>query len=300
MWIIFSLLGSFLLAVIGWLDEYLTAKNPFTGGNIIKEKVGSLFLVSTLFSVIGVTWLYLGLDSATIGLYPLVLSLFASITMVGMWLTYFYLLNVYPVYQVVPLFQLTSLWLILFEIIFRGPVAIVGLIGISLLVIGAYLLDVGAIKFSIPSSLLLTMAVVTFFYSYGVYAIRIASDLSNAWLVSYWQYVGVVGIGLITFVVIPVFRRAFIFRIKKQGKVFIGISSISESLAQIAYVVGNYAIALAPISAYATAMSSIQSIFVLGIFYLFPQKKVKINTIQVLSIFVMVLGAVLLELGKSL
>mgnify|MGYP007067081539 FL=1 len=139
---------------------------------------------------------------------------------------------------------------------------------------------------------------ITFIYSSGVYAIRIASKLSNPWVVSFWQYTGIVGLGILTFISVAVFRKAFIFRIKNQGKVFIGISSISETLSQIAYVFRNYAVALAPISAYATAMGSIQSLFVLILFYFFPQKKMTINRVQVFAILIMILGAVLLEIGK--
>lgn len=298
MWILFSLVGSFLLAIINWLDEYLTTKSPFRGNNTAKEKAGSMLIVSTLFSVIGVTWLYLFLDTTSIAIYPLLLSLFSSITMVGMWLSYFYLLNTYPVYKVIPLFQLTSIWLVFFEIVLGGSITVVGLVGILLLAIGAYFIDIGELKWSIPSPLLITMIIVTFFYSCGVYAVRIASISLGPLLISYWQYFGIVILGLIAFIFISVFRRAFVFRIRNQGKVFIGISSISETLSQIAYVAGNYAIALAPIPAYAIAMSSIQSIFVLCIFYFFPQKKLKINTIQIVSILIMILGAVFIELGK--
>lgn len=298
MWILYSLLSSFLLAVINWLDEYLTAKSPFEGDNAVRSKVGSLLLVSTLFSIVGVVWLYFGLSDINVSSFVLLLSLISALTIVVMFGAYFYLLNVYPVYQVIPLFQLTSLWLLLFEVLNGGGVSLVGLIGVLLLCIGAYLLDVGVVRWSIPSSLLVWMTVVTFIYGVGVYAVRLASDLTDPWTVSFWQYVGVFGIGVSLFLLVPAFRNAFVFRLKKQGKVFAGVSSISESLAQVSYVASNYSIALAPISAYAVAMGSIQSIFVLGIFYFFPQRKVTVNFIQAFAIVIIVLGAILLEVGN--
>lgn len=298
MWILYSLLSSFLLAVINWLDEYLTSRSPFEGEGAVKSKVGSLLLISTLFSVVGISWLYFGLSNLNVSSLVLSLSLLSALAMVVMFGSYFYLINVYPVYQVIPLFQLTALWVLLFEIVGGGGVSLVGLVGVLLLCIGAYLLDVGVVKWSIPSSLLMLMVVVTFIYGIGVHAVRLASDLADPWVVSFWQYVGILGIGVLLFLLVPVFRNAFLFRLKKQGKVFAGISSISESMAQVSYVASNYAIALAPISAYAVAMGSIQSIFVLAIFYIFPQRKVTVNLVQTFAIIIIVLGAILVEVGS--
>jgi drug/metabolite transporter (DMT)-like permease len=274
----------------------LTSKTPFSEDSIsLYKKVGSLLLISTLFSIFGLIWLYVGADSLYASNKVIGLSVFSSFTMVTLFGAYFYLLNKYPVYQVIPLFQLTSLWLILIEFVFGGSVSVLGILGILLLVIGAYLIDVGEMKWKIPSSLLGIMAIVSLIYACGVYSVRIASEISNAWITSFWQYLGIFGIGVLLFLVVKVFRDGFLFRIKKQGKTFLGISSVNESMAQVSYVASNYSIATAPVSAYASALGSIQSVFVLIIFYFFPQKKVIINRIQIFAIFIMVLGGIVLQ-----
>ena len=76
-----------------------------------------------------------------------------------------------------------------------------------------------------------------------------------------------------------------------------GFSLLNEGLAESGYVFGNLAVAMAPVAAYVTAMSGVQSVFLLGFLKLFPQsgRKTQITSLQVVSILLIALGVFLIE-----
>lgn len=295
--VLLTLGGSFFLALVNWLDEYLTRVSPFKHDNV-HAKMGSLFLISTISSIFGTIILFLGMPPlAQFDQRTVLLSIYAGLTMAVMWWSYFYLLNTYPVYQVIPLFQLTSVWLLIFELLRGTTVHPLGLLGVLMLVVGAYALDSGRFTWAIPSSLLVMMVAVTCVFSSGILSVRIASEISGAWAVSFWQYLTLTMVGLLCITFYKTYRNAFLTRIRKQGSVFLGVSTVSEASAQIAYVMGNYAVALAPMPAYATALSSVQSVFILVLSYVFPHREHTITGTHVVAIGLIVAGAVLLELA---
>ncbi|MDB5225290.1 MAG: hypothetical protein JWL87_242 [Candidatus Adlerbacteria bacterium] len=299
MWLLSALGGVFLLALVNYLDEYLTQHNSVSSDSNIHKRIGGLILISTLLSVIGVCVLKLVVGDVHMEALPLTISLLSAIPMVFMWTAYFYLLNTYPVYQVVPLFQLTSIWLLMVAVATGQDITLLGVAGIALLIVGAYLLDVGKFEWSIPSRLLGVLAGVTLVWSICQYMVRTASDMThNVGAVSFWQYAGVTILGLILLIAVRQYREGLMYRIKHQGRMFLGFSVVNESLSQASFVLLNFAIALAPVAAYASSISGAQSVFLLGLFLLFPQKKTEVNAIQVAAIVMIALGVGLFELGQ--
>ncbi len=215
-----------------------------------------------------------------------------------MWGSYFYLLNKYPVYQVIPLFQLTAIWLLIIEFFAGSTISTLGLVGVLVLVFGTYILDVGKLQWAIPSKLLAMMMGISLLWAINLFLIRIASGMSSGpGAVSFWQYVGILGIGVVLFLFAKQYREGFLTRIKQQGRLFIGLSVFSESSSQLAYVLSNFAIALAPAAAYASSVNGVQSVFLLGLFLVFPQKKTEINTLQIAAIILIALGVFVLEIS---
>lgn len=298
MWFIFALLHVFLLSLVNYIDEYLTRNNKVTKSANIHKRIGGLLLVSTLFTFIGAIVLGLWLSDLTLSQDAFILSIISAIPMVLMFAAYFYLLTVYPVYQVLPLFQISSLWLLLIEIATGGTVTVIGIVGILFLITGAYVLDSGTFKWQIPTKLLFIAIPSTLPWALALYLVRAASNGESAAVVSFWQLVATGVIGVILFLVVKTYRDGFIFRIKKQGKNFLGFSLLNESLSQGSYVFGNLAVALAPVATYVSAMSGVQSVFLLGLFYFFPQtEKTKITKVQAVAISFIAIGIFLIE-GK--
>ncbi len=295
----FTIVSVFILAIVNYIDEYLTAKNPAAMGAMgdnSHRKVGGLLIISTLMNLPGavVAFLFVG-SIATTG-NVIALATVSAIAMVTLWASYFYLITRYSVYLVVPLCQLTSLWLLIIEIITNnGSLSLPGIIGVVALIIGSYLLDLGEFKWKIPGRLFLTMLPVTFVSAAGLYAFRIASDMSSGPVVAVWHlfFIGIIGIVLV--VLFKDYRAGFLIRVKEQGRIFIGLSLVNESISMGAYFLSNLAIAIAPAVAYVSALSGLQGVFILILFIIFPQKKEKITAVQIFAIVIMALAVYLIE-----
>lgn len=296
MWFLFVIIHVFLLSLVNYIDEYLTRNNKLPKSTNIHTRIGGLLLVSTLFTLLGAMVLGIFLMDISLPQKALFLSLLSAVPMVLMFAAYFYLLTVYPVYQVLPLFQLSSLWLLLIELMSGGTITFVGLVGIVILIVGAYVLDSGTFKWQIPTKLLLIAIPSTLPWALALYFVREASQNESAAVVSFWQLVATGGIGILLFLFVKTYREGFLFRIKKQGKNFLGFSFLNESLSQGSYFFGNLAVALAPVATYVSAMSGVQSVFLLGLFYVFPQdKRTKITRTQAIAIFLIAIGIFLIE-----
>lgn len=299
MWLLAMLGGVFCMALVNYADEYLTRHNPVPASSDMRKRIGGLLLISSIFSIFGVIGIKFAVGDVSMDALPLALALLSGIPMVFTWAMYFLLLNKFPVYQVIPLFQLTAIWLLFIEIALGGHATLAGTLGVFILVVSAYILDVGRLKWVIPSKLLFVMIGVTLVWAVTQYIVRVSAGLSSgAGAVSFWQYISITGIGVILFFAIKSYRDGFLTRIRQQGKSFLGISTFNEGTSQVGYVLQNYAIALAPLAAYASAVGGVQGIFVLLLFLLFPQKEVTINRLQMAAIVFMAFGVFLLEVGR--
>ena len=297
MWFLYAIAHVFLLALVNYIDEYLTTNNKVPESSDIHTKIGGLLLVSTLLSFIGAIVIWIFVQDVQLAQVPLTLGLLSAIPMVVMYASYFYLLTIYPAYQVVPLFLISSVWLLVIELMFGGSVTPIGLLGIAVLMIGAYFLDAGTFKWQIPTKLLLISIPVTSAWAIALFMVRVAAESAPAVLISFWQLVGIVFVGVLLFLFVKKYREGFVYRIKHQGKNFLGFSFVNESLAQGSYVFGNLAVAAAPVATYVTAMSGVQSVFLLLLFLFFPihKDRAKVTRLQMVAIVLIAIGVFLIE-----
>jgi len=285
------------MAVVNYIDEYLTTNNKIPENSNIHKKIGGLLLISTLFSSFGALFLFILSRGILISQLSMIIGFFSAIPMVIMFATYFYLLIRYPAYQVVPLFLLSSLWLLILELLFGGSITLIGFLGIVSLLLGAYFLDAGTLKWQIPTKLLLIMLPATSAWAITLFMVRVASSNSSAIGVSFWQLIGVTTIGFLLLILVKSYRDGFIYRLKHQGKKFVGLSLVNESLSQGSFVFAYMAIAIVPVASYVTSLSGLQSVFLLTLFYFFPihKDRAKITKIQVFSILLIAFGVFLIE-----
>ncbi len=291
MWIIFTLVSILMQGTVNYIDEYLTNNNKLPEKTNIHTKIGGLLLISTLMSFVGA--IIIGLFTRQISLPPTAfyLAIASAIPMVTMYASYFYLLVKYPVHQVGPLFQISTLWLLAIELINGGNISTTGLIGILIMIYGAYLLDAGTFKWKIPTQLLLISIPATFPWAISLYMVRIASATGSPIAITFWQMIGVGTLGITLFFLVKKYRDGFLFRMKHQGKNFLGFSLLNESLAEGSFLFSNMAVAIVPVAAYVTAMSGVQSVFILALFYFFPQgKRSHVKPIQWLAVTLIALG----------
>lgn len=296
MWLVYTLLFAFFLSLVNYVDEWLTAKNALPQSTDIHTKIGGLMIISTFFSLGGALVMYFSIGSVALSSTPFLLSLLSAIPMVLMWAGYFYLLNLYPVYQVIPMFSMGTIWLLMLELSTGGTITLVPLIGVAILVVSAYVLDTGSLSWRIPTSLLPYMAGVSLCSALAHFMERHAAlGGADPVAITFWQFSGIVGIGVLLFILVRQYRVGFLFRVRNQGRQFVGLSIFNEGSSQIAYYCGIVAVSLAPLATYVSALGGVQSIMLLGLFTLFPQKPVSINKLQVVAICTIAIGIFLLE-----
>lgn len=289
----------FFMALVNYSDEYLTHSNTAKTVTNPHEKIGGVFLMSTFTCLIGITALFFFIPDFNLNNLALMLTLFSSLFMVCAWAGYFYLFQMFSAHQVVPLFGLSSIWLLLMELSFGASISITGLLGVGVLIIGAYLLDNGSLKIKAPSKLLLYMLPVSLSWALTMFLIRQASLSSDALVIYFWQLAGILAIGLTFFLVVTPYRRGFIKRVTTEKKKFIVPSLFNESFSQLAFMFSTLAVATAPLAVYVTASGGIQSIFLLLLFSLFPlNDRNHILSTQWAGIVFIGLGIALIELWK--
>lgn len=298
MWFLFALLHVFFLALVNYTDEYLNHINKVPTSANIHKRVGGVLLMSTLMSFVGAAVLWFITQNVSMPSQDLTLSLLSSIPMVLMWGSYFYLLNTYPVHQVVPLFQISSLWMLFIDLASGETVSIVGLFGISALIYGAYLLDVGSFQWKIPTKLLLYSIPATANWAIALFLARTVSEKSSAMVFTFWQLLGVGLIGTFLFVIVKNYREGFMYRIKTQGRNFLGYSVLNEGFAETSYLFSNLAVAISPIGAYVAAVNGVQSLFVFLLLFFFPLgQRAKPTPVQWFAVLLIAAGTFFIERG---
>jgi hypothetical protein len=296
MWLLFTLVYCFLLALVNYIDEYLTNNSKVSQGSNIHTKIGGLLLISTLMNFVGAFVVWLNVGSLAIASWPLILVLLSSLALATTYASYFYLLTLYSPHLVVPLFQLSSIWLLMFELLSGKVISAQGLIGIFVLLAGAYFLDAGSIKWQIPSRLALIAIPVTSTFAISMYLVRVVSETVPISVITFWQMFGIGCVGVLLFLFVKKYRDGFLLRIKKQGKNFLGFSAINESLSESGFYFLNMAVAVAPIATYVSALSGVQGIFLLFLFLLFPQgERTGVSKLQFAAITLIACGVYLIR-----
>lgn len=296
MWFIYAIIHVFLMAVVNFTDEQLATNNKLPKKSDIHTKVGSVFIASTLMCFIGATLLGVITQDIILDPRPMLLAIISAVTMVLYWASYFYLLQVYPVHQVVPLNQISSIWLLVIELLFGGSITIIGLLGIILLIYGAYILDAGTFKWQIPTKLFLIVIPATLTWSITLFLVRKASEYGPPTAIYFWQLIATGIIGLILLMFVTKYREGFLFRIKHQGKKFLGLSLLNETFSETSYLFSSLAVAVAPVAAYVSAMSGIQGLFIILLMFLFPlSERTKVTKMQLIAAALITVGVFLIE-----
>jgi drug/metabolite transporter (DMT)-like permease len=296
MWFAYTIVHVFLLAIVNYLDEYLTNNNKVPKNSNIHKKVGGLILISTLMGFVGAAAIQILSGDIGLSLEARNLALVSSIPIVVMYASYFYLLLSYPVHQVAPLFQFSALWLLVFELLSGANITGFDLFGILVLVYGAYLLDAGTFRWKIPTKLIFIAIPTTSAWAIVLFLVRTATQTgASSTAITYWQLIGIGVIGVMMFLLVKKYREGFLFRIKKQGKSFLGLSLANESISQTSYLFSNLAVALAPLATFVPSLSGVQSLFVLILFFLFPLgERTKATKVQWIAITLIAVGVFLI------
>lgn len=296
MWFIYALASVFLMAFVLYTDEHLATSNKLPKGGDIHTKVGSVLLISTLMSFVGAAVLGFTTQDIQLGTQPLILALISSIPMVIMFGSYFYLLQLFPVSQVGPIFQISTIWLLIFELFDGGAIPANGLLAIVILMYGAYILDAGTFKWKVPTKLLLWGVPVAAVAAIPMYMARIASRTGSPSAFSFYQLIGIGVIGVLILIFAKRYRDGLVYRIKHQGKKFLTLSLFNEMFAEGSVWLGNIAVAIAPVGAYVSVMNGAQSLFVMVLLWIFPiGNRSRTTNSQWVAIILITIGVMMLN-----
>lgn len=296
MWLIYSIAHVFLLAVVSYTDEHLATNNKLPKKYDVHTKVGSVLIMSTLMCFVGAAILFFSTRDTNLNPSTFAISAISAITMVSYWASYFYLLQEFPANKVAPLYQFGSVWLLIIELIFGGSITAIGLLGIAVLSYGAYILDMGSFKWQIPTKLLKIGLPATSLWAITLFLMRYASESGSILAIYFWQLIFTGIIGVILYLFVQKYREGFNFRIKNQGKLFIGLSVLNETFSETSYMFSAMAVAIAPVAAYVSSMLGVQGIFLLLLMFIFPQgERVKVTKMQVIAAILIAIGVFLIK-----
>jgi drug/metabolite transporter (DMT)-like permease len=297
MWLIFAIIGNFFMALVNYSDEYLTHSSTIKEFPNIHERIGGVLIMSVLLTIIGASVSFVLADTIIIDLWAILFAFFASIFVTLMAVGYFYVFQLYSAHQVVPLFGLASIWLLLIEFAMGQIPDAIAILGVTFLIINAYLLDNGSLKWKAPTTLLKYMIIVSLFWALtGIFWSEALTISEQRFAVYFWHLLGCFSLTLPLFLISP-YRRGFIARLKSEKKRFIYHSLLNETCAQISFYFTMIAFSLASFASFVTAVSGINSLFLLALFYFFPiNRRNSISNTQLYAILGMVLGIGLLEL----
>lgn len=174
--------------------------------------------------------------------------------------------------------------------------AVTGLLGMALILYGAYILDSGTFRWQIPTKLLLIAIPSMSTWAITLFLVRKASELGSPIAIYFWQLIATGIIGLLLLAFISKYREGFIYRVKHQGKKFLSLSLLNETFSEASFLFSSLAVAIAPTAAYVSAMGGAQDLFIILLLFLFPQNKRTIVTkMQWIAVSFIAVGVFLLE-----
>jgi transporter family protein len=291
-WILFSILAALTWATVNTIDKYILTK-------WVRKPIVPVMILG-IIGLIASILVYLFHGFSTLSYLNITLAFVAGIFYILMSIFYFKAVKIEEISRVVPLFYLTSLFVLIFAAIFLGEIFTpIKYLGIFLLIIGAILISSrNFIKISFGKAFWL-MILSSLALSANAVITKYLLNFADFWTIFSYTRIGTI------FALIPIFYFSFpdlVSTVKEHGKKIIGVISLNESL----NVIGVLLITIATAIGYVTlvnALSSIQPFFVLlfavvlSIFYpkiLKEEISKSIVLLKLIAIILMFIGAVLI------
>jgi drug/metabolite transporter (DMT)-like permease len=302
LWIFLALLAPLIWAMSNQIDVYLIEKLGETDSSQ-NFSVGGLIIISCL---VAITVLPIAaIIDPTVFAIPFIekiLLLVVGIIEGLAILLYLYALqeddaaSITAWFNSVPLINLILGFLILGEVISPSQY-----IGFAITLVGLIVLSVKRDEFGIifKKRIAGLMLLASLCFSAMTVLFKFVASLDSFLAASFWQYGGLLLLGIFFFVAIPQYRKSFLLVFKKRGASFYAMNLVNETLFIGGSLVANYAALLAPI-ALVSLFGSFQPLFVLligvAITYITKRKRIVISReeryLQIAGIFLTIVGLV--------
>lgn len=299
-WFYFALASPVLTSFGNFIDKILTERF------VSKEaSIWVLSLYSSLFSLLVIPIIYFfNREVFAVSFSEAALLILAG--MVEIFSVFLYLnalrdedaSTVVPIFQSIPVFGFILGFLILGETLTTGQM-LAGLI----IILGGVLLTLeysSERKLHVKLGPLLFMLASSFCFALYDALFKYGALNTSFWTSVFWQHVGIGILGVVLFLGVGKYRRAFIDNIRTNGKNVFGLNFLNETL----YVVGvgfySYALLLAPIAIVATA-SVYQPVivFAIGLFFTIFLPHILSETISVRHFFQKISAILIILIGSA-
>ncbi len=293
-WLILALVASLMWAVSNLLDKYLLEKwlkNPLLSLNVF-------FFVSLIAGAI--VYFSMGLPPLSAGNIALIIiaGVMSSLSAVF----YFKALNIEEVSRIVPLFNMSPLFILVLATVFLGEIFTPEkYLGIGMLITGSVLIALKRVeskrRFHWGKSMWLMLGCLV---SGAIVQVITKYLLGFA---DYWSIYGYMRLSSSLALIPIVFLnwKELVSTTKRHGKRVIGVIGLSETMATAAMLIFTLAVSLGPVTL-VNSVGALQPLFVLGIAVIFSRffphllkEEIDRHTValKVVAICLMILGTVL-------
>ncbi len=262
-WFFLSLISPFLYSVTNHIDKHLLSKYFKIGG------VGTLILISSLFSIFAVPVIYL-IDPSVTAVSGTNIFILAFVGLLDLSVIYFYLLALKDdeptvaivFYQLVPVLGLIFGYFILDEVITKTQ-----FIAMMIIILGT---SIVAFEIDPENNFKLRWKTAGFMvaactaWALQSVVLKAVALEETLWRSLFWKYTVMLVIGMLIFIFVTSYRTHFISALQNNSKAVLSLNFTNELLYIIGAIIAAFAAMLAPIALVLLA-NSFQPIFVLMI-----------------------------------
>lgn len=299
-WFLIALIGPILWAIVNHIDKYLLSSR-FEGSNI-----GALMIFSTLqcgFIVLPILFI-VNHQIFSVPIGDIFLLIIIGVLSIFAIMPYMYALDEEEASVVIPLFQLIPIWGYFFSFIMLGEsLNWLQILGCAFIIFGSAVItleeDIDE-KIVFKKKVIWLMLLSTILFAFYETLFKFVATDYGFVLSSFWEYVGVLIMGIIFYLFVKNYRESFISLLKTQGSKIISLNIGSESLTIIGNIATNFALMIAPVALVLT-VSGVQPLFVfiIGVIltFFFPkiysEKLSKKHIAQkLISITIIIIGSI--------
>jgi drug/metabolite transporter (DMT)-like permease len=304
-WFFIALGATFLWAIVNIADQFLVSKYSQ------KEKErssGGLVLFSSLIGI----FIALGIGIFTpnvfnIILFDKILLIIAGGLSICWIILYLYAIEIENISVIVPWFLTVPIFGYIFGYIFLGETLTLNqILGSIVVFFGLILISIDFFekkeKRGVKKQIIIYMLSASIIVAISGIIFKYVTIEGNFWVSSFWEYIGLGGIGLILYLFVPKYRNEFMYMNRTGGRKIFFINIMSELMTIFGNLLTNFALLLAPV-AMVYLVGSFQPAIVLILIIIgtkfFPQiisenlsRKVLIQ--KIIAIIIMITGSVFL------
>lgn len=292
---LFALLATWFWSLVNIIDKYLVEKYCKESG------VGALIVLSSLFTVFLVPLAYFFANSTIwISEASILILIFSGTLTVGWISLYLFALQEEEVSVVMPLFQITPLFALIFGFLFLNEI-LTGwqLIAGAVILMGSAVLSIerttGKIKWKLVLYLTASSAIIALMNT----TFKFVAIDESFWVSIFWHSVGSSSTGLLLYLTYKRYRDQFNEFIKVNAGVGLSLNGLNETMTLIGDVLFAFAILLAPL-AIIQSVEAFQPffVFIIGILLTLFLPKIFTEDISAEALIQKTAGVILVVIGS--